>query len=103
LELLRQQKVPVKVVEYLKMPLNVTQLQALVQKLGVNVRDLLRDGEAEFQQLHLSEAGKTEAELLAAIAQYPILLQRPIVVCGDRAVIARPPERLNELVAWNSR
>jgi len=75
------------VIEYLNTPPSLVDLQILQQRLGLPARDMLRNGEDDFTQL-----GLTETALLEAIAQQPKLLQRPIVVNGTRAVIARPPE-----------
>ena len=98
LEILRQHHVTVEIVEYLKTPLDTARLKSLLQKLGLSALDILRDSEAEFRKLHLDAPGKTEADLLAAIAQHPVLLQRPIIERGARAVIGRPPERVQELL-----
>jgi arsenate reductase len=59
-------------------------------------RQMMRTGEAVYTELGLADA--TPDELLAAITTHPILLERPIFVVGDRAVVARPPERLLELL-----
>lgn len=92
-----------KVIDYQKTPLDLAALQALLGQLraaepGFNVRELLRSGEDEYQSLGLAQPELGEAELLAALAAHPKLLQRPIVSDGQRAVIARPPERLNALL-----
>lgn len=87
-----QQNLPLQVVEYLKTPLTLAQLAALHRQLGGEVRDMVRDNEEEFSALNLAHAD--QAALLRALAQYPVLLQRPIVSYGDRAMIGRPPESL---------
>lgn len=92
------------VIDYQKTPLDLAALQALLGQLraaeaGFNVRELLRSGEDEYQSLGLARPELGEAELLAALAAHPKLLQRPIVSDGQRAVIARPPERLNALLS----
>jgi arsenate reductase len=93
LELLRQRGIEPRVIEYLKTPPDLKTLQSL----GIPVRELLRDNEDEYTALNLGAAGKTDAELFAALVQHPILLQRPIVIHGKRALIARPPEKVNDL------
>jgi len=92
LALLQWQAQTVEVIDYLKTPPSLAQLQALHQTLAVPVRELLRSNEDEFKELNLAAPALGDAELLAALAAHPRLLQRPIVVNGDRAVIARPPE-----------
>lgn len=93
----------VEVTDYQKTPLDLPALQALLSQLraaepGFNTRELLRSGEEEYQSLDLARPELSEAELLAALAAHPKLLQRPIVSDGQRAVIARPPERLKALL-----
>ncbi|MCX2861053.1 arsenate reductase (glutaredoxin) [Paucibacter sp. PLA-PC-4] len=82
------------VIEYLKTPPDVAELQGLVALLGLPARELLRSSEDEYQRLGLADPSLGELDLLAAIAAHPILLQRPIVVQDRRALIARPPELL---------
>ncbi len=98
LGLLQEQGIEPEVVEYLKTPLSTQTLQNLCQKLGVNVVDMMRTKEREFKELGLGDRGVTDDELLQAMTQNPILLERPIVVCGDKAVIGRPPENVLELI-----
>ncbi|TXI01418.1 MULTISPECIES: arsenate reductase (glutaredoxin) [unclassified Cupriavidus] len=89
----------VEIVEYLKTPPTLATLRQLHTMLGVPVRAMLRDNEAAYQELDLADPGLTDAELLAAVADNPILLQRPVVVRDRRAVIGRPPENVNTLLA----
>ena len=95
LEILREHGCAPVVIEYLKTPPDVETLRSL----GLPAREIIRDNEDEYAALNLADPSKTDAELFAAIAQHPILLQRPIIVAGKRAVVARPPERVNELIA----
>jgi arsenate reductase len=96
-ELLAERGVDVEVVRYLDEPPTVPALRTLMTKLGIDdPRAIVRRGEPVFGELGLADAGPDE--VLAAIAEHPILLERPIFVVGDRAVIARPPERLLELL-----
>ena len=98
LGLLQERGIEPEVVEYLKTPLSTQTLQNLCEKLGVNVVDMMRTKEREFKELGLGDRGVTDDELLQAMTQNPILLERPIVVCGDKAVIGRPPENVLELI-----
>lgn len=80
-------------VPYLETAPTRAELEWLMQRLGLSSpRDMMRTGEAIYAELGLAEAD--DARLLDAIVAHPILLERPIVVHGERAVIARPPERL---------
>lgn len=83
--------------EYLVEGPDRAELESLMRKLGISdPRAMMRTGEAVYAELNL--AGASADELLDAIVANPILLERPIVVRGDRAVIARPPELLETLL-----
>ena len=85
------------VVDYLKVAPTVSELQELMEQLGItDPRQMMRTGEDIYVELDLVDQSGTA--LLEAIAAHPILLERPIVVRDGRAVIARPPERLLELL-----
>lgn len=95
--LLKEHGVDAEVVRYLDRPPTVDELRALMGKLGIDdPREMMRTGEQAYADLELGEASGDR--LLEAITHHPILLERPIFVVGDKAVIARPPERLLELL-----
>lgn len=98
LELLEARGLTPTVVRYLETPLNVAQLQSLLGKLGISARQLLRTGEDEFKALNLADSSLSEAQLIAAIAEHPKLMERPILEVGDKAVIGRPIENLLEIL-----
>jgi arsenate reductase len=85
-------------VDYYTDPIPRAKLKELLKKMGIPARDLLRTGEAIYKQLRLGERELTEAEIIDAMVEHPDLIQRPIVEKGDRAVLARPPERLREVL-----
>jgi arsenate reductase (glutaredoxin) len=85
------------VLEYLKAPLGQAELAGMLKKLGASAHDLLRTNEDEYDELGLSP-DTPEEDILIAIASHPILLERPIVVKGRQAVIARPPELVEDLL-----
>lgn len=86
----------VEVREYLKEPPTREELDDLMGRLGItDPRLMMRTGEDAYRQLGLADAGPDE--LLEAIVEHPILLERPIVVRGDRARIGRPPEQIRDL------
>lgn len=84
------------VVEYLKTPPTFEELKDLVRKLGIRPEELLRKTEPEFKENY---AGKTltDKQCLMAMVRFPQLIERPIVVKGEKAVVARPTERIAEL------
>ena len=82
-------------VRYLDQPPTRAELEAVLAKLGTDdPRELIRTGEPEYGGLQ--DAGRDE--LLDALTQHPSLIERPVVIRGDRAVVARPPERVLELL-----
>ncbi len=94
LQLLRDNGVDPTVVEYLKSPLNSAQLRDLLDALGVPPRDLIRSKESEFKEQGLENPNLTDAELIAAIAVTPKLMERPVVCKDGKAAIGRPPENV---------
>jgi arsenate reductase (glutaredoxin) len=97
LELMREAGVELPVREYLREPLSVDELRRIVALLGVRPIDIARRGEPQFAELGLSDATPDD-DVLRALAEHPILIERPIVVRGDRAVIGRPPETVREIL-----
>lgn len=91
-----EQGLLLEVIDYQKTPLSLAQLINLQKQLNLSARDMLRDSETEYVALNLAQAD--ESSLLQAIADHPVLLQRPIVVFNGRALIGRPPERLSALL-----
>ncbi len=97
LALLQERGVAFELVEYLETPPSREDLENLQRKLGLPASQWVRSKEEAFRQAGLSEQS-TEAEILDAIAASPILLERPILVRGERAAIGRPTERLLQLL-----
>ncbi len=97
LALLEERGLSPRVVEYLRTPPDRSEIAALVRKLGIPAEQLVRTGEAVFKE---SYAGRTltDAQWIDAMAEHPILIERPIAVAGERAVVGRPPERVLELL-----
>ena len=98
LAMLNERGIEPDIVEYLKSPLSMDDLQSLQQKLGVPALAMIRSKEQAFEDLGLNAASQSHDALLKAIAVQPILLERPIVVRGNQAVIGRPPENVMELL-----
>lgn len=90
--LVQQQGHPIEIIHYLNQPLQRVELEALLAKLGLPPSALIRQGETIYQELELG--GKSEENLLQAMLDHPILIERPIVVVGQRAIIGRPPEKV---------
>lgn len=95
--LLEEHGVELSVIEYLKTPPGVDELKALARQLRMPVREMMRTNESTYAELQLDEKTKDD-DLLAAIAEHPILLQRPVAVAGNHATIGRPPENVLKLL-----
>jgi arsenate reductase len=97
LELLQEMGVPHTVRYYLHEPLRNDELRLLLQKLGIKAYELVRKHEAIYKEKYEGKT-LTEDEWLEALAEYPILIERPIVEKGEKAVIARPAEKALEII-----
>ena len=98
LALLEARGIAPEVVTYLETPPDASTLRALLEKLGLGARDLLRKGEEDYAALGLDRPSLDDDALIAAMCQHPRLIERPIVVCGNRAVLGRPPENVLSLL-----
>lgn len=92
LKLLRERGVEPEIVEYLKTPPDAATLDALLGKLGLEPRALMRRKEAPYAENGLDDPGLGRDALIAAMIAEPILIERPIVVAGGKAALGRPPE-----------
>ena len=97
LQLLEEKGISPEVVEYLKNPLSADEIAQLVDKLGINTHDLVRNKEADYKELGLSKTS-SDSDLLDAMASRPKLIERPIVVNGDAAKLGRPPEQVLDIL-----
>jgi arsenate reductase len=98
LQLLEERGLTPSIVRYLETPPDAEQLQELLRKLGLGPRQLLRSGEDEYQQLNLANPALTDTQLIEAMVKHPKLIERPILIVGDKAVVGRPPEKILELL-----
>ena len=99
LELIRARGVEPKVVEYLDSPPSVAELKEILRMLGIGARELARPKEVAWSDNGLDDPAVVDDEVIAQMVAHPILIERPIVVCGGRAIIGRPPENVNQLLA----
>jgi arsenate reductase len=96
--LLDEKGIPYRYRDYVKDPLTEAEIRNVLSLLGLRPRDVLRTKDPAVKELGLT-GDEPDAQLIAAMARHPTLLQRPIGIVGERAVVGRPPERLLELVA----
>jgi arsenate reductase len=99
LEMLEARGLSPTIIRYLDTPPNASELQALLVKLGLTARQLLRTGEEAYKSLNLADQSLSEAQLIAAMLAQPKLIERPILISAERAIIARQPERIVEFLA----
>ena len=98
LELLQEQGIEPNVVAYLEAPPSVEELDRILIALGKGPRELMRKNEAPYKELSLNEESLTRTALIKAMVENPILIERPIVVNGDKAAVGRPPESVLDIL-----
>lgn len=96
LQILQEKGIEPHVVKYLETPPGAQEIKGVLKKAGIKAHDLIRTGEEAYKPYK----GKTltEAEWIDAMVQSPILIERPVVINGNKAVIARPPEKVLEIL-----
>ena len=95
---LREAGVSFDSVDYFLDPIPAPKLRELLRKMGLTARQLLRTKEARYKTLRLGERDLSDDEIVALMAAHPDLIQRPIVERGARAILARPAERVKEIL-----
>ncbi len=99
LELIQERNFPVDVIEYLETPPTAVELYELCQGLAVKPTDIIRTKEDKFEELDLSiDEERSDEEWCQLMVDNPILIERPIVVNGDQAVLGRPPEQVIDIL-----
>ena len=98
LALLQEKGVEPEIVEYLKTPPDTETLKRLLDMLGLEPRDLMRKKEKEYLENDLANPALSRDELIAAMVANPKLIERPIVVQGDKAALGRPPESVLDIL-----
>lgn len=97
MEILTEKGVEAEVVKYLETTPSIQEITEVLKKLGITARELMRTKEDEYKELNLKDEND-EAKLIEAMASHPKLIERPIVIVGDKAVLGRPPEKVLELI-----
>ncbi len=95
LKLLQTQGIEPEIIEYLKTPPSAEELADILDKLGLdNPRDLMRKKEKEYKENNLDDTSLSREQLIAAMVEFPRLIERPIVLANNKAAIGRPPENV---------
>lgn len=98
LELLHEHNIEADIVEYLKTPPSKAELEALLNMLGLEPRELMRTKEAEYKELGLDDESLSREALIDAMVANPKLIERPIVIHNGKAAIGRPPEKILDIL-----
>jgi arsenate reductase len=98
LALLQEKGVDLEIVEYLKTPPSAAQMKNILDGLGMEPRDLMRKKEASYKDLNLADESLSRDALIDAMVEDPILIERPVVVNGDKYALGRPPESVLEII-----
>ena len=97
LQLLRDNGHRPTVIEYLKTPLNVKELNNICKTLCKRPKDIIRKGEQEYKALKINKIDRDD-DLLKAMVRHPKLIERPIVIKGEKGIIGRPPENVLKII-----
>ena len=98
LHMLKEEGADVTAVDYYQVPMTAAQLKELLSKAGLAPREVLRTKEEVYKTLCLGEKTLSDDELIALMIKHPDLIQRPLVRKGDRVILARPAERVKDLL-----
>lgn len=98
MDILKDEGVDASVVEYLKTPPDNAELGKVLDMLGLEPRDLMRKHEAPYKENQLDNPALTREQLIQAMIDNPVLIERPIIINGDKAIIGRPPEKVLDIL-----
>jgi len=98
LQLLIDQGIEPEIIEYLDAPPTAEELKLILESLGMDPRDLMRKGESAYREAGLDDKSLSAGQLIAAMLEHPILIERPIVLANGKARIGRPPESVLEIL-----
>lgn len=95
--LIQDVKAEIEVVEYLKNPLGKREIKSLLKKLKISAHDLMRKGEQEYKDF-VDGKSLSDSEMIDMLAKYPKLIERPIIVKGNKAIIGRPASLIVDFI-----
>jgi arsenate reductase len=99
LQILLDHNIEMEIIDYQDDPPTPQELARIIGLLGVSARELMRSTEQVYKDADLDDDSLSDDDIIEAICEYPALLQRPIVISGNKAVIGRPPTRVLEIIA----
>lgn len=98
LALIEESGIQPEIIRYLDTPPNADELRAIIDALGVSVRDIIRVKESEYKEQGLDDPSLSDDQIIRILTEHPRLIERPIVVKGNKAAIGRPPESVLPLL-----
>jgi arsenate reductase (glutaredoxin) len=98
LDMIRRKGVEHRVIEYVKTPPSAAEIKAALKEMGIKPRDLLRRRGTPYEELGLADPKLSDAALIAAMTEHPILIERPVVRSQKGTRLCRPPERVKEIL-----
>ena len=96
--ILEKENVEYSTIEYLKTPLKYDELNRLFAMLNIHPKEAIRKNEIEFKENDISKLMEDKNKLINAIIKFPKILERPIIVIGEKAIIGRPPEKIYDVI-----
>lgn len=98
MQLIESSGIAPQVIEYLKQPPEYEDLENILNLLGMEPRELMRTQENAYKENNLDDPGLTRDDLIRAMMEHPILIERPIVIHNGKAIIGRPPETVRDIL-----
>lgn len=98
LKLLEEKGFSFETIKYLETPPSIETLKTILEKLAIPARDLMRKKEKVYKDLDLGNESQSEDDLIQAMVNNPILIERPLLVTEEKAAIGRPPEQILEIL-----
>jgi arsenate reductase len=98
MDILNEKGVESTVIEYLNTPPDSTELSEVLDMLGLQPRELMRKHEAPYKENNLDDPDLSRGQLIQAMVDNPILIERPIIISGNKATIGRPPEKVLDIL-----
>ena len=98
LEAIRKKGIEPRIIDYVKTPPSATEIKSALKDMGMKPRDLLRKRGTPYDALGLGDPRHTDAQIVAAMAKHPILIERPVVRSPKGTRLCRPPERIKEIL-----
>ena len=97
-EILQNNNLKFEIIQYLKQTPSVDTLKGICKKLNLQPKEIVRKGERDFKENHLSEIIENQDILLKKMVEFPKIIERPIIIIGNKAVIGRPPENILDIL-----